>query len=185
MIPIAGLAIAGGILAFAALRHSNASKREDEDEDMSEDADAAYDLPELAESIGWPYWWNRGSPSTPWYQGANGVDCNGYSQMAMVRVGTLDESEPDRSASAMADWCVPVAIGEQRPGDLAYYPGHTMVVCSEPFEDGHSAVIGASGGGRTTQGDDPKARVKVFSSALYRGDFVTYMRPPYDEDDDG
>lgn len=130
----------------------------------------------LEESLGWPYYWGRGSPSTPWADGAAGVDCSGYAQMAQVKLGLLSASAPDRSAAAMADACDPVAIGDQVPGDLVYYPGHVMVVCSYPGEDGHSAVIGASGGGSSTKGDDPGACVKVFDTALYRNDFSSYMR---------
>ena len=140
----------------------------------------------VMDALGWRYWFGAGSPSTPWEDGPDGVDCNGFVQMALVKLGILEPDETDRGTAAMADWCVPVAVGEQRPGDIAYYPGHTMLVVSEPGADGHSMVMGASGGTSTTFGDNPSACVKLFSSALYRGSyddgdsdgFVTYMRPP-------
>lgn len=130
---------------------------------------------ELADAIGWPYWYGQGGPSTPWANGSRGVDCSGFAQMALVRLGLLSSSAPDRSASALAYACDAVAVGEQVPGDLAYYPGHVAVVVGDPDLDGHSAVMSADGHA-TTRGDVASEHVKVHSTARYRGDFVTYMR---------
>lgn len=130
---------------------------------------------ELADSVGWPYWWGKGSPSTPWSEGPQGVDCSGYACMALVRLGLLSSSAPDMGARTLADESYPVEVGDQVPGDLAYYPGHVVVVVSYPGEDGHSAVIGASGHS-TTFGNVAGECVKVHTTALYRPDFVTYMR---------
>jgi hypothetical protein len=90
--------------------------------------------------------------------------------------GFAVEEERARGAKALADGSTPVQLGSQRPGDLAYYPGHVMVVCGQAGAGGHSPVIGASGGTRTTLGQDPNARIKTFTSGAYRKDFVTYMR---------
>jgi cell wall-associated NlpC family hydrolase len=129
----------------------------------------------LADAIGWPYWYGQGSPATPWADGKNGVDCSGFAQMALVRMGLLASSAPDRGARSLADDSDPVAIGEQRPGDLAYYPGHVVVVVSRPGADGHSAILSASGHAYDL-GNNPDARVKLYSTAAYRSDFSTYMR---------
>jgi len=174
------LAVGGGLalLLWWMKRGDGNSSREDV-APMS-DREGAYlldsSVSELEESIGWPYWWNKGSPSISDEEASQGVDCSGWAQWALVRLGLLSSSEPDRSARALADLADPVELGEQQPGDIAYYPGHIMVVVGWPGEDGHSPVMGASGGDRSTLGDNPNARVKVFESALYRDDFVTYGR---------
>lgn len=130
----------------------------------------------LSDAIGWPYFFGKGSPSTPWEDGPEGVDCSGFVQMALVRLGKLASTASDRGAATLADDSDPIAVGSQRAGDLAYYPGHVVLVVGSPGADGHSPVMSASGGTSTTFGDDPNARVKVFSTAEYRSDFVTYMR---------
>ena len=133
----------------------------------------------LVESVGWPYYFGRGSPSTPWADGPKGVDCSGYAQMALVRLGKLSSSASDRGVSSLSAESNPVEIGSQGIGDLALYGNsHVMVVCGPPrSSDGHSPVIGASSGGATTFGGDPNARVKLFDSALYwASNFTTYMR---------
>jgi cell wall-associated NlpC family hydrolase len=162
---------------YVALRGGTNSARED----TMPDDDAGLlqgDALALADSIGWPYAYGRGSPSTPWSEGPNGVDCSGYAQMCLVRLGRLSSSASDRSASGLADACDPIAVGAQEPGDLAYYPGHVVVVASYPLSTGgHSAVLSASG--RATDvipGARADARVKLYDSGAYRSDFVTYMR---------
>jgi hypothetical protein len=169
---VAGAAGIGSGLWWAYRRGSN-SKREDVPPVDNPHLDATG---MLYESIGWPYFWAKGSPATPWESGPDGVDCSGYAQMALVRLGLLSPGYSDRGARSLADDSDPVVVGSQRPGDLAYYGGHVMVVLSQPGADGHSAVIGASGGDGTTFGNDENARVKVYDSALYSGNFVTYMR---------
>ena len=130
---------------------------------------------ELADSVGWPYWYGKGSPSTPWANGPQGVDCSGYVCMCLVKLGQLSANAPDMGARTLADQSYPVDVGEQVPGDMAYYPGHVVMVVGYPEDDGHSAVIGASGHS-TTFGDVANECVKVHTTALYRPDFVTYMR---------
>ena len=162
------------LLAWYVRARGDGSEREDESELGEGTAAAAAD--ELADSLGWPYFFGGGSPATPWSEGSEGVDCAGYAQIALVHLGLLSSSAPDRGAASLADDSNPIDVGDQEPGDLAYYPGHVMVVISYPGSNGHSKVMGASGGTATTFGDDPGAYVKAFDSALYRGDFVTYMR---------
>lgn len=181
---LAAALVGVGLLVFVARRElggDDASVREDIEpyggNAVYQGIDTYPELGDLiAEADGWTYWYGRGAPSTPWMDGAAGVDCNGFVQMALVRLGILSAAAPDRSARAMADACDPVPLGEQRAGDLAYYPGHTMLVAGPPGADGHSPVIGASGGRSTTKGDNPSARVKLFPTGAYRGDFATYMR---------
>ena len=130
----------------------------------------------VMEALGWPYWFGKGAPSTPWSDGPNGVDCSGFVQMALVRLWLLSAKAGDRGAATLADESDPIAVGDQKPGDIAFYPGHVMLVAGYPGADGHSPVMGASGGRSYTLGNDENAKVKYFDSGLYRDDFVTYMR---------
>lgn len=173
MIPLPILAIGGAALAAWWWKRTadDNSAKEDQAEQISSTCD-----PQLATALGWPYWYGEGSPSTPWEAGPQGVDCSGFAQMALVRLNLLASSAADRSALGLANGSDPIEVGLQQVGDLAYYPGHVMVVCAPPGADGHSPVIGSSGGYTTTKGDDPNARVKLFGSARYRDDFVTYCR---------
>ena len=147
----------------------------------SQETEPQYDEPYsdlLGDAIGAPYSWGGGSPSTPWDDIWEGVDCGGAVQMAQVRIGILDPNSEDMGAGAIADDCYPIEVGSQIPGDVAIYPGHVMLVYSEPRADkgGHSAVWGASGGDSTVHGDKPSACIKVFNTATYNNRFVCYGR---------
>lgn len=174
LLPVALLAGGGAGFGWWLGRRPANSGREDTPE--ASIPMTAVDAPELLAALGWPYFYGRGGPATPWSDGPLGVDCSGFAQMALVKLGLLSASASDRGAKALADGSTPVPLGSQRPGDLAYYPGHVMVVCGQAGTGGHSPVIGASGGTRTTLGQDPNARIKTFTSGAYRKDFVTYMR---------
>lgn len=185
MVHPALFAVLGG-LGWLYWRRRDGNSADEEIEPMDDDSGLfAPECYALMDARGWPYYWNRGDPGTPWEDGPEGVDCSGFAQMALVKLGIMSDEEPDRSSAGLADVCDPVELGDQVPGDLAYYPGHVMVVISDPLasQGGHSAVMGASGGERGTLGDNPKAYVKVFSTADYRDDFVTYMRWPGDSED--
>lgn len=162
-----------GLAYWAFSRGANSAK---EDMGSSNNTSGASLSPDIMSSLGWPYYFGKGSPATKWADGKNGVDCSGYAQMVLVRLGKLVSTAGDRGAASLADDSNPVEIGDQQAGDLAYYPGHVMVVAGPPGSDGHSPVIGASGGRSYTLGNDPNAKVKYFDTALYRDDFVTYMR---------
>lgn len=131
-----------------------------------------------AESEGWPYFWGKGAPSTPWADGPKGVDCAGYVNMMLVASGHLPASAPDRGVFDLANICDPIPVGEQLPGDMALYNGaaHVVIVIGPPGADGHSPVASASGKGSEDVGQNPDSRVKLFSSALYWSEFDTYMR---------
>lgn len=131
-----------------------------------------------SESLGWPYWWGKGAPSTPWEDGPGGVDCAGYVNMFLVELGYLSSTEPDRGVTALANICDPIEVGEQQPGDMAIYngAGHVVMVAGPPGPDGHSPVVGASGKGAEDVGQNPNSHVKLYSTALYWDAFNTYMR---------
>jgi hypothetical protein len=105
----------------------------------------------LADSRGWPYVRAMGTPQTPWDKGRRGVDCSGYAQMALVRLGILSPQTPDQASSGLQVMSRPVSPGTQLPGDLAFYGRrgkgvvHVEVVTTMPGVDGHSLVQGASG----------------------------------------
>jgi cell wall-associated NlpC family hydrolase len=183
ILPLVGLAAAVAYLykrrKVAAVDVDDDSTTEVEAEVSDYDGITVYD--ELAdvirESLGWPYYWGRGDPSTPWEDGDRGVDCSGYTQMVLVRLGQLAPTAPDRNAYNLAMASEAVAVGDQRPGDWAYYAGHAMIVAGPPGPDGHSPVIGASGGGSGDYGDNPNARIKMFKNGgTYGPDLVSYCR---------
>jgi cell wall-associated NlpC family hydrolase len=139
----------------------------------------------LLTAVGIPYSYGAGSPATPWGKmarglaGGWGLDCSGFAQAALAKFRRLPRNAPDRSASQLAAASKPVAWGKQRPLDLAFYGrpiSHVMIVLSLPDKSGDSEVIGESGGRSSTNGDNPKAAVKVFSSARYRKDFIRFGR---------
>lgn len=189
LVPYLGILVVVALLVAAARAASRrydldpTSDREAVPPSIAEEGEVSEGAHPLAESLGWPYWYGRGAPETPWTEGILGVDCSGYAQMGLVRLGLLSPTYSDRSSYGLAADADPIAVGDQLVGDLALYPGHVMVVYEDASGPGeHSAVIGASGGGRGTYGDDPNARVKLFDTALYRNgddglpDFVTYAR---------
>jgi cell wall-associated NlpC family hydrolase len=171
---------AAGWAAWNARKGKGVSAREDSREGtVSASADYGVADP-LLDALGWLYTWG-GSPRT-WGDaeqlaraGRGVVDCSGFASLALVRMG-LRKSYKRYTALTLANASDPVAWGKQQPGDIAVYPGHVMIVLSRPRSDGDSKVIGASGGGSKTRGNDPNARVKVFDSARYRKDFMTFGR---------
>jgi cell wall-associated NlpC family hydrolase len=126
----------------------------------------------LLRCIGIPYWTAKGTPSTPWTNIRQGVDCSGFVQMALVHAGLYRTTEPDRRATAdmgstqsLANICIATKV--PRFGDLAIYEGHVMFALDDTW------VIGASGGDSTTVGNNPRACVQL-RSFDYRRDFLTW-----------
>ena len=164
-------------------RHEGGSVDVEPHRDTSRYGEAAV----LLEALDTPYYWGgkgvahwddilrnlADEDAPPW-----GVDCSFFGCLAWEKLGIrpLDKAHPRLNTTGLANISNPVEVGKQRPGDLSYYPGHVMVVLSYPGADGHSEVIGASGGGRSDFGTNPNARVKIQPRGNYRKDFVCYMR---------
>jgi cell wall-associated NlpC family hydrolase len=127
--------------------------------------------------VGVPYWWGKGTPATLWPSDA--YDCSGFAQGALVFLGQLRKSEPDRGAHDLANASDQVDEADVRLGDMAFYGGrdrsgaqhisHVMLCL------GGEWVIGASGGGSKTLGNDPKAYVQLRRDG-YRDDLVCFGR---------
>ena len=140
----------------------------------------------LADTVeGQPYSWGGGRTDMGWPQGWPGVgggtgwDCGGVSLAYSALMLRYRWGDPDRTARGIADICAPVELGKQRPGDLAAYRGrHITSVLTFPDRQGQSRVLSASGGGQSTNGDDPRAYVRVHDRADYRSDFLGFMRLP-------
>lgn len=183
-----------GLLALAVAWSRNAAAEPGEQSEREDYAPTENPpVSKLAEALGVPYAWGAGSPSTPWPHGEQGWDdelgrtgekgwdCSGFAQAALVRLGILSSSEPDRTAQGLHDIADQVDELDVREGDLAFYGSspssvvHVMVVTG-PRADGWTPVIGASGGGSSTFGDDPDAYVKAFDDAAYRGDLLGFGR---------
>lgn len=132
--------------------------------------DADIRVLEVLRTVGIPYDWGKGDPSTVWPPKT--ADCSGYAQSFLVRYGMLRSTEPDRNAYnlAMISDSVP---GMPQFGDLHFYGqgrvSHVMVSLGGPW------VIGASGGGSRTHADDPRAYVRL-CKANYRNDLIVVGR---------
>ena len=162
-----------GIAGFAwwfLTRDATSTEEEDNSakEDMRESKDYSLIDPDFAwliDEMGQLYDWGEN-------------DCSEWLLRVSRAHGILPSDWPDMNTLAIANACDKVETGNQQPGDFAYYPGHVMFVAGypNPSEDNHSPVVGMSGGGRETNGDDPNACVKLFARGDYRTDFVCYMR---------
>ena len=106
---------------------------------------------------------------------APGLDCSGFAQVALVRLGLLSPDAIDRTADALEHICTPVPEGMAQLGDMAFYGGpngasHVMVCL------GGGVVLGARGGGSHTNGDNPQAFVQL-EPLHYRSDLRSIGRP--------
>lgn len=134
---------------------------------------------ELLLAWGIPYSWGAGTPKDgggAWppdplpkgLGGGRGFDCSGFAQAALVRLGLLSRQAQDRTAAALWDTATPIDESEARLGDLAFYGSNGRIshvaVCL-----GHGVIMGANGGGSTTNGDNLKAFVQI-QPIRYRSD---------------
>lgn len=137
-----------------------------------------------ATAEGRPYSWGGGHGRRTWPEGGPGTrggigwDCSGLTLAALEALLRWRWDGPRLTSRGIADACVPIADGKQQPGDIAYYPGHVVVVVGWPDpQTGETPVLSASGGDSDTNGQDPNARVKIIPTADYRSDRRTYARP--------
>lgn len=169
--PWVGLAFLGARVLLSR-RVGEDSTREDATPGLSA-ADDAGDVAIFREALGVPYYWGggRGEPYP-----AGGYDCSGYVDSALREAGyTLPWAASSASTATMLSALGaprPLSPGEEAPrGAIVAYgskaPSHVMLSTGE-------GVIGASGGGSSTFGDDPSAAVKEFETAWYRGDVLGY-----------
>lgn len=149
------------------------------------------DLVRPAEGV--PYWYGMGGVLCAWPKGGGtnlynessnvGFDCSGLVLRLLVLLGLVTPlCKVRRAADIVAQLCEPIALGEQRAGDVAAYKGsagtivHVRLVVAPPSKPGgHSMCIGADGGTSDTRGDDPGASVK-FASGDYWSAFCGYYR---------
>lgn len=120
-----------------------------------------------------PYIWNGKS--------LRGLDCSGMVTLGLYLVSGQDRRATTNTKVMWRDW-EPISASATRPGDLALYGKspdrveHVMVL----LEGG--AVVGPSGGGRTTTSLEEAARigaqVKRYRSPTYRKDLLGFRRLP-------
>lgn len=140
---------------------------------------------DLLRAFGIPYAFGAGAPKDgagEWppnplpvgHGGGRGLDCSGLVQAALVHLGRLPATAPDRTAATLFDLCKPVQTEMAQLGDLAFYgqPGRVrhVTLCL-----GGGVVMGANGGGSLTYGNNPSAFVKLDRIA-YRSDFLGVRR---------
>ena len=142
---------------------------------------------DLLRAFGIPYAYGAGAPKDgagAWppdplplgHGNGRGIDCSGLVQAALVHIGHLKATEPDRTAAGLWDKTKPIAEELAAVGDLAFYgqPGNVrhVTLCL-----GGGVCLGANGGGANTYGDNPAAFVKL-DRVRYRVDFLGVRRLP-------
>lgn len=156
------------------------------------------------ELLGLPYlWWAKGDqfglqldgrftkapvPTDQFYPRGFAYDCSGFYGTTVLRAGG-----PDLlwgwNTDAYWNRLTPVREEVAEPGDAVLYGGkrdddvdHIMMVLARIRETGELIVIGASGGDRSTtslqRAREQKAKVKVYTTHLYRPDFRGIRRSP-------
>lgn len=137
----------------------------------------------LYAALGALYIWGAGSlkeapnASSKGFQTKHGFgfDCSGFAQWALFILGIVSSTTwGDMNAADLANACDPISNKKDLViGDLVFYGGHhvshVMVYC------GNGMVIGATGGGSQTYGNDPNACVQCRPIG-YRGDLVVFGR---------
>lgn len=173
------------------IKGDNSAKDSDKDLSSQYNVDsyymsAEYDIKSLIDyTLNAPYYY--GHPTYETVIGGHlervqseGTDCTGLVCTYLVAVGRVSKGWVNkyRRSVDMGNGCDLVPVGQQKAGDIALYNGHAVVVIEDanPDKGGHSAVLSASGGHSYTKGNDPNARVKIHDTALYRDDFICYMR---------
>ena len=117
-----------------------------------------------------PYLWAGGSPPYDrWPLGGDdnfpaGYDCSGFVVVFARRVGVLSHQCPRLVTGSIANGCVPVAVGQQRPGDFAFWNdyGHVgmVVAAADAAKGGHSWTLAANHGkGGSTPANDANGAV--------------------------
>ena len=169
--------VLGFVWLIAPRKERATSTREDSPAAGSTDSDSV-----LLEALDVPYSWGAGTPASRWPQGSAGSkggvgwDCSGFAQAALVKLGKLLSTATDRTSQGLADHASGISEWEAQEGDLAFYGTAWDKVTHVMVSLGNGQVIGASGGGSATNADDASAKVKIFNTPRYRGDFLGYRR---------
>lgn len=136
---------------------------------------------------GRPYVYGGGHANARFPEGARGLlspprlgwDCSGLTLALLAALGLIpwDWAGP-RTSGDLRKLLAPVVRGQQRPGDIAAYPGHLAMVATWPDGRLDSVVIEAGPGGSKVNGDDPRSFVRAKSSIDYRSDLLLIGRMP-------
>ncbi len=138
-------------------------------------------------ALGVPYVWSGGGANARFPEGSlgrvlsparRGWDCSGFVLGLLALLGAVPwEWVTPRNSTGLRQLCAPVPWGSQRPGDLAFYEGHVVVIATFPDPAGDSVIVEAGGGRSTTNGDDPRARVRIRGGIRQgRGGFLALGR---------
>lgn len=115
------------------------------------------------ESLGIPYYYGKGSASTPFP--SDGYDCSGFVLSLGSHVGLISSSYGDYSAAGLRSKVQAVDEVDLRIGDLVFYADSAGNVCHVTYYVGNingvRYIIGANSGNSQTHGDDSNARVKL------------------------
>lgn len=136
----------------------------------------------VAESEGATYWYGHLDGALPMWP-MRRADCSYFALRALQRAGVASHAVAPMRAIDLANRADPVPVGQQAPGDFWFGGsgeaiGHVALVISLPKSSagGHSDVMGANGGGSSTFGNDPEARVQRETAPYWASGFKCYGR---------
>lgn len=142
-------------------------------------------------ALGARYYWSAGSVLSP-VQSSQVYDCSSFALACARSTGHWSLVRPERTVRDLYAATSPVKLGEQRPGDFAFYRNNSGTIAhvrfnvGKPGLNGHSRGYGCDSGGAATKGDDPKACVKVADSDYWptagNTGFAGFRRSPADFD---
>jgi len=120
--------------------------------------------------IGVPYYWGGDDPGT-------GFDCSGLVHWSLDKSG-LVPGAPDDVAAGQMNLGTPIQEGELKKGDLIGFRTAKGVPHIGIYTGEGTSYVSASGGGRNTHGDNPKAKVQLGSYTRYGAPaFFTSIAP--------
>ena len=117
-----------------------------------------------ASQIGVPYYWGGDDPG-------KGFDCSGLVHWSLDKSGLIPGA-PDDVAAGQMKLGRPISVGELKKGDLVGFKTSAGVPHIGIYTGEGTSYLSASGGGRNTRGDNPKAKVQI-------GDYNRYGAPAF------
>lgn len=124
--------------------------------------DMFYDT--AASQIGTPYYWGGDDPG-------KGFDCSGLVHWSLDKSGLIPGA-PDDVAAGQMNLGTPIGEGDLKKGDLIGFRTAKGVPHIGIYTGQGTSYLSASGGGRNTHGDNPKAKVQI-------GDYTRYGAPAF------
>lgn len=117
-----------------------------------------------ASQVGVPYYWGGDDPG-------KGFDCSGLVHWTLDKSGLIPGA-PDDVAAGQMNLGSPIGAGELKKGDLIGFRTSGGVPHIGIYTGEGTSYLSASGGGRNTKGNNPRAKVQI-------GDYTRYGAPAF------